>query len=257
MGQASGPDGLLLPTLERLETLATQKIDSLALPRTEDGRLSLLVVGFAYRDVPKPLICLLSNFEDLTGDSRSSPSRFQQSWWAPDLAVGDSAHAGFAFGIANGLAASDLDELHGLLKSPQPPGPALAKAFAAMRRASRDPKSGKLVGTQLMGVVIPCDPTAPISSTYDLARESEHDAPKVSAVDYGPSSVDGRTGSGGLTIGNPEFSNLDAAGVPTATRVEQVGRNRPCPCHSGRKYKLCHGLSAEPRHGSDASERTA
>jgi preprotein translocase subunit SecA len=28
--------------------------------------------------------------------------------------------------------------------------------------------------------------------------------------------------------------------------VKKVGRNQPCPCGSGKKYKLCHG-AATPR----------
>jgi hypothetical protein len=28
---------------------------------------------------------------------------------------------------------------------------------------------------------------------------------------------------------------------------ENVGRNEPCPCGSGRKYKRCHGVSAAPK----------
>jgi preprotein translocase subunit SecA len=36
-----------------------------------------------------------------------------------------------------------------------------------------------------------------------------------------------------------------AGGVATATRVvRKVGRNDPCPCGSGKKYKRCHGATA-------------
>ncbi|NHB83715.1 hypothetical protein G7085_00705 [Tessaracoccus sp. HDW20] len=31
------------------------------------------------------------------------------------------------------------------------------------------------------------------------------------------------------------------SGGQTASSVEKVGRNQPCPCGSGKKYKLCHG----------------
>ncbi|MGH9267848.1 MAG: SEC-C metal-binding domain-containing protein, partial [Acidimicrobiales bacterium] len=27
------------------------------------------------------------------------------------------------------------------------------------------------------------------------------------------------------------------------TRSDKVGRNEPCPCGSGRKYKRCHGAA--------------
>jgi preprotein translocase subunit SecA len=31
------------------------------------------------------------------------------------------------------------------------------------------------------------------------------------------------------------------AGKKQPIRVEKVGRNDPCPCGSGKKYKRCHG----------------
>jgi preprotein translocase subunit SecA len=32
-----------------------------------------------------------------------------------------------------------------------------------------------------------------------------------------------------------------AAAAPFVRQVPKVGRNEPCPCGSGRKYKHCHG----------------
>ena len=32
--------------------------------------------------------------------------------------------------------------------------------------------------------------------------------------------------------------------APLAQAVPRVGRNDPCPCGSGKKYKLCHGRLA-------------
>jgi len=36
-------------------------------------------------------------------------------------------------------------------------------------------------------------------------------------------------------------AGVAAAGAAVAARVPKVGRNDPCPCGSGRKYKHCHG----------------
>jgi hypothetical protein len=37
----------------------------------------------------------------------------------------------------------------------------------------------------------------------------------------------------------------DDAAVKTVRRDEpKVGRNDPCPCGSGKKYKKCHGTAA-------------
>jgi preprotein translocase subunit SecA len=33
----------------------------------------------------------------------------------------------------------------------------------------------------------------------------------------------------------------DAAAAPVKREGDKVGRNDPCPCGSGRKYKRCHG----------------
>ncbi len=43
---------------------------------------------------------------------------------------------------------------------------------------------------------------------------------------------------------------------PVAVRRARVGRNDPCPCGSGRKYKKCHG-PLEERQGSTRSEGDA
>ena len=36
----------------------------------------------------------------------------------------------------------------------------------------------------------------------------------------------------------------DADPATTAAQVPKVGRNDPCPCGSGKKYKACHGRLA-------------
>ncbi len=39
-------------------------------------------------------------------------------------------------------------------------------------------------------------------------------------------------------------SHGDAPRRPKPVTVEKVGRNDPCPCGSGKKYKRCHGANA-------------
>jgi preprotein translocase subunit SecA len=49
--------------------------------------------------------------------------------------------------------------------------------------------------------------------------------------------------SGGELIGEGnEYHNPSAGSRPEPVRVgPKVGRNDPCPCGSGKKYKSCHG----------------
>ncbi len=46
-------------------------------------------------------------------------------------------------------------------------------------------------------------------------------------------------------------SSQDLCDVKWAMSTEEtlpsVGRNEPCPCGSGKKYKRCHGVNAEPK----------
>ena len=35
----------------------------------------------------------------------------------------------------------------------------------------------------------------------------------------------------------------DGAGGQTVVAAQKVGRNEPCPCGSGKKYKKCHGAA--------------
>ncbi|MBM4186462.1 MAG: preprotein translocase subunit SecA [Gemmatimonadetes bacterium] len=42
----------------------------------------------------------------------------------------------------------------------------------------------------------------------------------------------------------PVSSNLGRIGAAPAGNVPNVGRNDPCPCGSGKKYKKCHGAGA-------------
>ena len=38
-----------------------------------------------------------------------------------------------------------------------------------------------------------------------------------------------------------ELELFGATSAPAGEQVAAVGRNEPCPCGSGKKYKQCHG----------------
>ncbi len=71
----------------------------------------------------------------------------------------------------------------------------------------------------------------PVSkSRLDPRRaKTQHDAPPPSF------------GVGGGSKGNTPGDRDPSAGPQTVVNNEKVGRNDPCPCGSGKKYKKCHG----------------
>jgi preprotein translocase subunit SecA len=68
-----------------------------------------------------------------------------------------------------------------------------------------------------------------------------------------PFALSGDGGAGSGTAGNGVTSPAGAQGRPGVAqpgrpeprRVQKVGRNDPCPCGSGLKYKKCHGRNAD------------
>jgi preprotein translocase subunit SecA len=73
-------------------------------------------------------------------------------------------------------------------------------------------------------------------------QQLQYTAPSID----GESAVEQRVEGSGSTDG----SRRATADGPALAGVEfgQVGKNKPCPCGSGKKYKLCHG-AAEHRSG--------
>ena len=52
-------------------------------------------------------------------------------------------------------------------------------------------------------------------------------------------------GSGGMSsVGGEEEKQKPKVNLPTRREFEKVGRNDPCPCGSGKKYKSCHGRAS-------------
>jgi preprotein translocase subunit SecA len=49
------------------------------------------------------------------------------------------------------------------------------------------------------------------------------------------------SGSMGGPVSEPEKSDSGGSQTPFVRRDRKVGRNEPCPCGSGKKYKTCHG----------------
>jgi preprotein translocase subunit SecA len=50
------------------------------------------------------------------------------------------------------------------------------------------------------------------------------------------------TAAPGFAAGGRAASATDAALAPFVRADRKVGRNEPCPCGSGKKYKHCHGV---------------
>jgi preprotein translocase subunit SecA len=83
--------------------------------------------------------------------------------------------------------------------------------------------------------------TVRIQSEEEVAQAAvalEERAERISNVTYTHPNEDGSV-SQDADPSSP--MSLSQGGVPLADQVPKVGRNDPCPCGSGKKYKQCHG----------------
>ncbi|MDR2852782.1 MAG: SEC-C domain-containing protein, partial [Burkholderiaceae bacterium] len=67
------------------------------------------------------------------------------------------------------------------------------------------------------------------------AEQLEQRGERVTNVTY---TAPTETGEAQVT---PESAVAAAIGAAASAAIPRVGRNEPCPCGSGKKYKHCHG----------------
>jgi preprotein translocase subunit SecA len=81
--------------------------------------------------------------------------------------------------------------------------------------------------------VAPADGARKVSRSYATTQSASH------------SSMDSFGSGGTASGGNAPPTGMSGASRPNGATVvrshPKVGRNDPCPCGSGRKYKQCHG----------------
>ena len=96
----------------------------------------------------------------------------------------------------------------------------------------------ELINAEIVSMVFklfPAEQQIPLRGPRQPAQmRASHDATAGMGLQANRQPAPGASGGGGAA---PE-----RAGKPQPVQVgEKVGRNDPCPCGSGKKYKHCHG----------------
>jgi len=108
---------------------------------------------------------------------------------------------------------------------------------AAAPRAAADLSRARAVHREATSAISP----PPSGATTPLGTPAPRE-PALAPVTNRPA------GAGQPPMGATEATSRVLRGAPSTTPVvrteEKVGRNDPCPCGSGKKYKKCHGISS-------------
>jgi preprotein translocase subunit SecA len=102
-----------------------------------------------------------------------------------------------------------------------------------------------LISEEVVGMVFKLYPERPEQlPTHRIRRplnlQLSHDSASGAGFVGNREPVPGETGAQAM----PRGLQAPASRVQTVRVAEKVGRNDPCPCGSGKKYKNCHGKDA-------------
>jgi SEC-C motif-containing protein len=220
--------------LERLKQRADSDIAALPYPAA-DKRLSILMLGYDYSTGrPRGFCYHISNFEERIGGPIAAEARDEFSvQLSGELDSGPPALAVVA-GLDAAMPKRRLKLLHDLALAKKPVRVLEQETRKAMLAAADSPAAAGGIGKRSTAVTLPSDPAmGPVMKYY-----SDQVATRIGGI----MSIEARGGEHGVFVVEMDrFEALDAAGKPLVLEVPQVGRNDPCPCGSGKKYKKCHG----------------
>lgn len=232
--QTASPDYLAGPMLDRLTSRATDEFSNAAALRTvppKDKRLSVMFSGYLDSHNPPLAVCaILTNYQDFeTGlDDKAAWRQFKLTRWSQIRpGEGEPTHIQR---IGSWLAMHEEDEqaLRSMLEARKPSRAIIGKAVKFVREMADRPEAGGTIGKQLSVIRVPRERTETVESSYFTSTTRD--------VSIGADGAWLMADDKRLVWKDPEIK-IEGRAVA----VPKVGRNHPCPCGSGKKYKRCHG----------------
>ncbi len=232
LSEAAEPDCKVGPMLDRLAKLATTTFARFSIP---SRFLTVFCAGYIYDDAgPRGLMALVSNFESWERPPFTKlATEFTVSWIREKRPSEETIAVVRAVGMESVVRDEDFDAIHTLLKNDKPARAAVGKAVEVIRAAADRPASRNTIGRQCTSIVLPSDPGSEVLSEYHSAVRSY--------VRHGVSHVEARGGPHGIFMIDGHESGFSVNDAPQVVAGPKLGRNQPCWCGSGEKFKRCHG----------------
>jgi hypothetical protein len=216
LANAARDESTFTATISRFAELAGERLARLPMSSVEK-RLSVVFAAMVSYDegYVAPWLVRVSNYEDIGAEEPSAEANaeFDILPKVPD----DPSNPGslvVSCGVNQGVVTSGIAELGSIVATLGQVSRVAAKCGELMRGAALAPESDGWVGTR-------CDA---VGLTRDVRQ-----APEGHSISAGDS----------RTTFTPDVDDL-RSDIP----IPRVGRNKPCPCGSNKKYKLCHGQKA-------------
>ncbi|WP_084292940.1 YecA family protein [Bradyrhizobium sp. WSM3983] len=230
------PDLILFETIKRMTTTLNKEFlphPDIRAIRPADRRFTLIVVGFRRQwNIDYPVFGMISNFQDLETSEYSDVAWPEFRPFLADLPEQIPSH-GLGIGFMWGLDRQAMQEL--VLEAPNLRTRAVAARLTRLVHCASAHPSG-VIGGQVSSLTIPRKFASPALADYRVLS-NQTSSYFVAQIDATRSPV------GVVSAASITFEPLDG-GAPPIIRTPLAGRNKPCPCGSRRKYKLCHSAQA-------------
>jgi hypothetical protein len=228
--EAARPDYRLSATFCRFRDLATERFSKLRCP---DKRLSVVVAGHDYSAEPFTLAGFVSNFERQMGTESAARARPEFEVECIEMLTSRTDYfPPISFPLGRDIKEDGRRLLRHMMRRNISPRVVVSQAVEAIRAMVPAEQCEGTVGGRCSSAIVWRDPECAVETAYhtDTCTEAMHDVPQVFAIP-------------GMELAiEPHISVAHADGSPGVMAVPRVGRNAPCPCGSGQKFKHCHGL---------------
>jgi hypothetical protein len=240
LAESASPDFLMGPTIMRFRERATRDFARIPARTPSSKRFSVVLAGYCYDDTPPRCYCwLVSNYDGLDGPPpRDKPSDEFSAQFIYDNGAAEGFKLLLVLGAEHLVKVRNFKSLQTLLQENRPAQALVGKGVQVIRTAAEAAGTRHPIGKQCTSIVLPSDP-------YEQAIAEYHSA-KVTHQSYWPSLISAIGDESGVyVIADPLVEARNANNQPRLIAVPKVGRNRPCPCGSGLKYKSCHGRARQ------------
>jgi SEC-C motif-containing protein len=231
----SRPNYAIAEALDGLRARLTARFRTLYLEDPTRKRLSVYFLGYDYGEEPPRLrATLVSNFERW-GRVKIGPPDDEFSIWHEDEKRPRSSLEPAIIqivGVTDVLTETDTRALMTMLERRAAPRAIIGKGAQLVRKVADDPRAANTISKNLLTAVLYRDPVREFESAY----LPDHASQITYGVNYLIAVSDDQRG----TMRDLEVKAVDPE-VGSPMVVPTVGRNKPCPCGSGKKFKKCHG----------------
>lgn len=237
LNDAGPPDYAAKGIIDRLAEKASHTFEVAPLSGipSQHKRLSIMFSGYLYHHSP-PLMgyAIVTNYQDFsTGiDSPRAKEQFHVQYWQERRPSDGDVTLVQRIGTWQAMTREDEVRLRTLLKSRRPARALIGKAVDVLHSMAERASANGAIGKQISTIHLPVSRDEPAQSGYYTRN--------LGYASYMADYVLATSDENRTVVRDMEIRQL-RGDTPVPVAVPKVGRNVPCPCGSGRKYKFCHG----------------